>query len=49
MQVIRWFIFAGLIAYGADKAFYGGVHADAILYLARNVGIGILLGMLRTL
>jgi len=45
MQVARWFVFAGLIAYCADAALYGAIHADAVIYLARNVARGILLGL----
>jgi hypothetical protein len=49
MQVIRWFVLFGLIAYGADTALYHGAHADSVIYLARHVSAGILLGLLQTL
>jgi hypothetical protein len=49
MQVVRWFSFVGLIAFCADTALYGGVHADSIIYLVRNVGRGVLLGALSML
>jgi len=47
--MIRWYLFIGLIAYLADAALFGGVHADAVIVLARSIGRGIALGMLNNL
>jgi len=45
MHILPWALFAGLIAYCSDTALYGGIHADAMLQLARNVAHGVLLGL----
>lgn len=46
MQIVRWVMFTGAIAYCGDVAAFGGVHGDAVIALAHNIGRGILLGLL---